>query len=505
MADTKYINISLGEGFKLLYKGYSQDIKITKAEENTYSIVINDIIISGIRKKGVENCQLNFSSSYVNNIKELNENNNTVNFRVYTLDVVDEKCDKLTLTVYYTVYNIDGEVIYVSHEEVVRTEVDIQNVSNVDGIKLPSYYRPFTFNAVVLLLPQGAFNLDKLEYNNKATNTTNNDGLLFYSIANGITLRDEIVTENGSIKTIYRLGDINFNYNINKYSLDIKNVGRSFSEIRNDISKYKKVYGVKQPFDKNYVAEKFPTWNNKKEIQIIPGLKLVDDTKDMVISYRDSTYQNRYYDKDSIEPCVDLSGKKMHNFDTSGFLNFGFTVRDAAPDDSSYNGDYEEQSVFYNGVKFYDSITNEDGVLKFEGMSSTGVRYYALDAAAYRHFSTSLLSIDTDADETKNYYGINCQDIFRQGDRQMGWQSILTFTDWDNDSAYFYLYDHWRDKVNNEANGAEYVIGVYDEYTMLDGASDLGSETDYKKEINNPTSMVLRHAPKMSIVKVYKL
>jgi hypothetical protein len=218
---------------------------------------------------------LNFSSSYVNNIKELNTENNVVNFRIYTLDVVDRECDKLTLTIYYTVYNTDGDIEYVSHEDISKEHVEIQNVSDINCVKLPSYYRPFTFNAVVLLLPKGEFYLDTLKPINENTtsNTTNNDGLLFYSIANGITLRDEIVTTDGSLKIMYRLGDIRFNYNINEYTLDIKNIGRDFSEIRNDISHYKKVYDSKQPFDKNYVAEKFATCNKNKEKKTIPGLK----------------------------------------------------------------------------------------------------------------------------------------------------------------------------------------------------------------------------------------
>ena len=148
----------------------------------------------------------------------------------------EPKPQELTFSLYYT---IDGkeESVYETYNFYTRRMVGEYTL--LDCCEIPSFYRPFYYNAALLLFPKN------FEINNEthacdfigniksAGKTTKNDnkqchGRLFYSITNGATMEREvelISSKDGSSNgTVFRntLDSVNFDLNKGEYNLTIK-------------------------------------------------------------------------------------------------------------------------------------------------------------------------------------------------------------------------------------------------------------------------------------------
>ena len=160
----------------------------------------------------------------------------------------------------------------------------------LDCCEIPSFYRPFYYNAALLLFPKnfGINNnthaykfIENIETAGKTTKNDNKEchGRLFYSITNGATMEREvelISNKDGSSNgTVFRntLDSVNFDLNKGEYNLTIKHPFRNYDEIdgpefrpRNNNEEYKLmelnqndpskvslitkkiVYGITEPF-----------------------------------------------------------------------------------------------------------------------------------------------------------------------------------------------------------------------------------------------------------------
>ena len=200
------------------------------------------------------------------------------------------------------------------------------------SLELPLYYRPFYFNSVLLLTPQTLtstydYNIRDLhkvkKRNDNGLEPEKCYGRLFYSIANGCSIREDL----GSLN-LYRLNDITLSYinGTNGGSMVIEKPFRCFSEMEgtkkgrattiSDTDKLTRemMYGITEPFisrkieegsDEETVMEKRFTTQainesyNTKKLYIGYGFGRTESRstswKHVLIKGGDNTYQEVEY------------------------------------------------------------------------------------------------------------------------------------------------------------------------------------------------------------------
>ena len=231
-------------------------------------------------------------------------------------------------------------------------------------------------------------------------------------------------------------------------------------------------------------------------------------------------------------------------FDTSEWMNFSFKVEEAHPDGEE---NYETAFVGHNDVKFYDDIVlDKDNKISVKGVTSKKVRYFALKYYVDKNdendginkenelgtFIESLTCFGKTENDEKNgdrYGGVNTYDYVYTNNgkhvytKNWGWKGIHTYfklsgtndvwlsgketnasstshtcIDITDDLSLAYKTKVDQSWTCGSANQRNWVIGVYDDYTVLD--NDL-----YEEENNNMYSVIERHTNRFAIIRLYKI
>lgn len=391
------------------------------------------------------------------------------------------------------------------------------NKNYYDKLRLNIFYRPFIYNAILVLAPSDTFKICRTKasevygvmdrydqhfkpiYNdivegNKSTvysgDSTKCYGMFYYTISNGCSMK---------YNNVYNIGDVHLNVN---FDIDIIKNGGNY-RINDELNEYSKNSTFDSRYDirsNGYIAK----YDNNEH----------DD--------------NKYSTEFGFGGASD--GYKSHLIDAQNYVNVSFEVNEASVSTECIG---DAIANYYNGIRFYDTIgvgdgsnqydengnliVDEDGNAKYNsnlnhyvttGYSSKGVRYYFVNHNDFKSFIMSCANINTS-------YSLG-------NDYEAGWQSIWTRQN-NNKSRIFnneitdrlrsanlwdYSVENYEGKNSglnpNLRSNADLVIGIYDEYTQLDGDYWDG-ESDYSAEIANFGGSIPFDIPRLSVVKIYRI
>lgn len=462
-----------------------------------------------------------------------------------------------------------------------------------DAIDCQLYYRPFYYNALLLLTPTGftggdAFYSTKMPTTTGDTNIVNSGvllntgntenniyqhlfatgytnyycdqkncyGRLFYSIANGLSIKEKITNEHNAIlNTIYTLDNVTLQTivgsetNVMKLNKPFRNYsemshstsGETFSTDITSVPKVTKMmmYGITEPF----------TMKKGKYERGVPIVKAIDGidieqnnynknssiNTDFNVPIGDIVFKNltdNTLNEFTTIQTLDMSGMTGVTFDTSQPMNVAFSITEG----HLMGEEGETIGSYYNGIKFYENIyvtkdEKKGWILTVDGYSSKNVRYYALTANGTNEGIGGLngtneiwtiLNSITDMQLKEDggavrYSGLNNNDyISRNNVKNSGWRDIHTYIGNEKclvdigssyeqiditanlSSAYIdengAVFNLWND-VNSKRR---YVIGIYSEYSKL-------LDDEREEERINMYSVVKKHTPRFSVVKLYKI
>lgn len=478
------------------------------------------------------------------------------NFRLFNRDIgKDVNRDRNYYVSFFIRYKTKDNVeenIYLCHtiKLKVTDEYDVSHL--VSTFRVDSYYRPFFFNAALLLFPKEK----DIVYIVKEKKGSGEDEYDEYSIA----------TKNGNSYTTY-IDDNKFSLNYCRFYCAISN-GCSI----NDGDKHCIGNGslnISQGTERKNVY--FSSLYRRMEEILTPPAVVDQKTYEMqeiriancygdekVTCLKEGTYDydfatgniNDNTANDVIYPMaktLKLGEEYVNNeyitIDTSDIrgISARFSVKEGYPTNMEEAAD--EAESFYNGIKFYDyigrvvektngayNLTNKD-IIAY-GNTSSRCRYFACDINDIKNILLSLngnviddnffyerainsnISGTTAWSDNKFYKsnggsgmtcGINTREIyFNENNKNSSWYGPLTRKgsagqgggDWSlfrneiTEDLKNGTYTNSRDSI--------YIIGICDPYTELD-------DDILNNEYNDKWCHVYKHTSRLSIVKIYKI
>ena len=428
----------------------------------------------------------------------LNNENKNVYFDVRLIDSPIIQGNSLTIDKIIIFFKKnDDENVYteeitkLADDSTIEFSYDINRLAiSPCALQLSSFYRPFFFNAALLLLPEGFHDtFSSVEKNSRCT------GNLFFSIANGCTLR-------GEKGNTYHLGDVKFvlsnNNDIgkkeNEYNFVIKKPYRNFSEIIFDsYNKCGHIAGIRES-GSNKINE-MTSFSNEDKYEKLKqsGFVLTEEINNSILTttnvYNGSNKipGDVFYYFDNKNASINENGKRF-TIDGTKELNVSLNVTDSSP----YGIDFKTINVSHENVKFYDSITNTvngtTNVFNTSGSTTPNVRYYMLlnnyTIGDIDELLVKLNNISAN-DKCETWNKDTMKDYI--WDFSKGWDSI-------HDLGIIQLTPSYT--FNNHL--IKYVIGICDDITTL-------NNEEYEKEKNEPFSIIKKHTNKFSIIKLYRV
>ena len=386
------------------------------------------------------------------------------------------------------------------------------------SIQLDSIYRPFFFNAALVF-----FDGDLLNNTDKSSEISGSTfARLYFSIANGCTIRDG-VDEEGLPK--YKIGDINLNINyLNKdgivdpqsaYTLTIKDAYRPFSEIIEPGESGSTYYnahirGIRESGTKNIFVDymhKDSMWGSTPGGMYLMKTENIDYLIPRVYDYTDLIpgcidYYNKVYRSDGSTFVNDGNILSAHTFNIEHPLFVNFSVSDASIDGI----DHKTIEVNCVDIRFPKNI-------EITNKGKVAIRYND-----YNEEITYLCVYGEDTTVIDNIFKI------------LGRMNVNDYTcdKYRDDDIFNYLYfKHYGKSGNKEEYDKEkvellnfgynaidgifeatpsgapaYVIGVYH------GGYEAGNNNDTESENDEETGDLLRyvnHTNKLLIMRIYKL
>ena len=365
-------------------------------------------------------------------------------------------------------------------------------------------------------------------------------GKLFYSIANGCTIKEE--KEN-----VYKLNSVKLTYKGDSVgTMILKEPFRCYSEMESSetsstkadsvdkISGYTKqmMYGITEPFtmvkENELLRNGIPVLNGEVK-------KIEYSFKNNTTINSTSSNINNVYSEGNILQVLSDSDSEALIFDTSIPMDIMLNIKEGYPE--GYEDDASEINVGYTNVKFYDDIKISDDKYVTSGYSSNNVRYFALNYDKVNNVNAPeiiLKSIcdfgvsDKDGISPKvRYKGLNCNDYLGKATtgptkglwsvRDNGWRSINTYERRiGKDGPHGLLSGKTFGGNNGDFNNQDitdrlksgdvaltpekrkHVIGVYDGYTSL-------NNDNYEMEKYEMYSVIKPHTNRFSIIKLYYL
>ena len=433
------------QGFKIELGGVDASYihKMKNIKVSVESLAGNEVSVCGVNKITISRINGRYFTNVIPVIctklkkKYLNcgigNNDDTFNYQTIVFKMTyDMKNEEGVGITYHTQSSylkfVTGRI---SNEELSNGQ--IQPIMN--AMEMPSFYRPFYFNAVLLLFPDN-FEINQsthaYEFNEKVTgaeltsykHSKDCHGRLFYSIANGTSMSEEMESkndngENDGNRIVNYLNKVVLDVNQGEYSLTINKPFRFYDELdsaykgdgennaaQNSYNKVESLtkeisFGITEPFsvDGNHVyRDGIPLMHYNNNV-VDPILKRYnknkmffknveveyDSTGEYFTKYKDLKYNNKqfYFPNDKKKKSMYFqsvgawhNNTSEYNIDTTKALSVSFRVTDAAP--NGHENEATTISLNYNGIKFYDEIRlNADGYT-VEGYSSQGVKYYLL-------------------------------------------------------------------------------------------------------------------------------
>lgn len=408
--------------------------------------------------------------------------------------------------------------------------------------KMDSYYRPFYFNAVLLLEPIIPIRIGikeetvSNEYNETYTKQLlyyyedrENKGIIdnqdsankynqnycnfYFAIANGCTIRKNVKFSLSEEQETYTLGDasLNISQGINRTNIIFNGLWRSRNELEHFTDEALTEINV------NKIETGILNENNKP----IDGPKLNlctynNDYKNFITNenfyQEDKTYTFCYkFKSDGTVNPKDILKEIIVDTNNRQGISVNFNVKEGYPYGRENEADEIEE--YYNGIKFYDYIgriitVDDNGNIGFSlkikayGTSSSKCRYYYLRSQRDYDYAIGMgikgvkEGDATKADETK--YGVSTEEEYwKNKNSPLYWRGPLT----PRHQAFLSDIDITDDLKNDgyeiaNENENTYVIGICDIYTE-------GGKEFIDNEKSNNWSQVNKHTPRLSIVKVY--
>lgn len=387
------------------------------------------------------------------------------------------------------------------------------------SIQLDSIYRPFFFNAALVFFDGNLLNRSNLIEDSRFGEISGSTfARLYFSIANGCTIRDG-VDEEGLPK--YKIGDINLNINyLNKdgvvdpqsaYTLTIKDAYRPFSEIIEPGESGSTYYnahirGIRESGAKHIFTDymhKESLWGSTPGGMYLLKKENNDYLIPMVYDYTDLIpdsiyYYNKVYSSDGSTLVNEENIFSAHTFNNEQPLYVNFSVSDASIDGI----DRKTIEVNCVDIRFPKNIILKDGKV----------------AIPYNDYNEEITYIYTYGEDTKVI-----DNIFKI----LGKMNVNDYTskEYRDDDIFNYLYfkhyggggDKYTEEVvalnfgynpateSFEAKPSKtptYVIGVYH------GGYEVGSNKSTENENDEETGDLLRyvnHTNKLLIMRIYKL
>lgn len=361
------------------------------------------------------------------------------------------------------------------------------------SIQLDSIYRPFFFNAALLLFEPDIFGDGFNDISGKTY------GKFYFSIANGCTLRD------GQVNNLpkYKIGDINLNISFlnydggldtgSTYNLTIKDNYRPFSEI-NDCSDQTYLSNHIRGIREYGIYNGKWVWNHQDGTTgaTYGGINLPQISRDEYL-----TALHLYENGPSNPPTFTIYKNKngnavdMSDFETSQEfklnrpLNVSFNVSDASIDGI----DYKTISVDCGDIRFPWDLVYKDGKIRIP----------------YNQYNENVTYIYIKKNESILY------DIFKQ----LGNLNVFDyFSDtYRNDDIFNYLYHkHYGDKRKIEFTYKEgyyeasisdinYILAIYHGGYEIANSNILGEEEAKKGDLLR----YINHTNKLLIMKLYNV
>lgn len=390
------------------------------------------------------------------------------------------------------------------------------------SIQLDSIYRPFFFNAALVFFDGNLLNytgtVDDSRFSEISGSTF---ARLYFSIANGCTIRDGVDKE-GLPK--YKIGDINLNINyLNKdgvvnpqsaYTLTIKDAYRPFSEIIEPGESGSTYYnahirGIRESGTKNIFVDymhKDSMWGSTPGGMYLLKKENIDYLIPMASEYTDLMpdgidYYNKVYSSNG-NTLVNVGNIfSAHTFNNEHPLYINFSVSDASIDGI----DHKTNEVNCVDIRFPKNIILEDGKV----------------VIPYKDYNEEITYIYTHGQDTKVI-----DNIFKI----LGKMNVNDYTskEYRDDDIFNYLYfKHYGGGEGSEhgytvekialnfgynattecfeatpSKTPTYVIGVYH------GGYEAGSNNGTESENDEETGDLLRyvnHTNKLLIMRIYKL
>jgi hypothetical protein len=391
------------------------------------------------------------------------------------------------------------------------------------SIQLDSIYRPFFFNAALVFFDGNLLKRQDLIGDSSIFSEISGSTFarLYFSIANGCTIRDGVDKE-GLPK--YKIGDINLNINyLNKdgvvdpqsaYTLTIKDAYRPFSEIIEPGESGSTYYnahirGIRESGTRHvFVDYEEKTTGTEKTLGGMYLLKKenIEYLIPMVYDYTDLIpdsifYYNKVYSSDGSTLVNEEDIFSAHTFNNEHPLYINFSVSDASIDGI----DHKTNEVNCVDIRFPKNIILEDGKV----------------VIPYKDYNEEITYIYTHGADTKvidNIFKIlgkmNVNDYTSDKYRDDDIFNYLYFKHYGGGEGSEYEYDTKKIALNFGYNPATesfeatpsetpiHVIGVYH------GGYEAGNNNGTDSENDEETGDLLRyvnHTNKLLIMRIYKL
>lgn len=458
------IDYYLVQGFKLELEGVDTSYvrRMKNIKVNVESLSKNEVNVCGVQQISIINNNGRYFTSIIPVIctklkKEylncgIGSNPKNFNYQLLTFELsYDIKDDDGVDRTYHTQSSnlkfVTGRIVNKTNDE------RIQPIMN--AMEIPSFYRPFYFNAVLLLFPKNMgideythaceFNRCVRDASNVTLNhddrTTNEDGeevgqlyedskkchgRLFYSIANGTSMSEKMISKNDNgvndgNKIVNYLSKVVLDVNQGEYSLTIKKPFRFYDELD---SVYKK-NGENNAAQDTYKDVESLT---KKVAFGITEPFIVDTEKGEI--YRDGIALINYNNEGNIvSPVLKRCNKENITFN-------GDNLKIINGDDKKDNRNYvfNDSDRKYRGTKkksidkqFYFPIDDKTKDLYFQSKGawyskSNNSMVYEIDTTKMMSFSFSVTDAAPSGHEEEattislNYNGIKFYDEILEGD-----------------------------------------------------------------------------------------
>ena len=411
-------------------------------------------------------------------------------------------CNKSYIKITFGVtFSINGEEYYEeitntnSGENIIYSGSDVlERGYSANKIKLDSFYRPFFFNAVLLLLPQN-FNKTKTT----VYNSRNAYGRLYYSIANGCTYRQY----DGNINR-YMMGDIDIKLDHStSYVLNIKKSYRDFSEIEyvpiSGITFERHISGIRESGIDNIVE----IAGENGVITLERGINLTNDTSNISV-YPQNEYNNSgttknviYWNENGVKinsllDINNMNNDNLYHIDTTSPLKLNMKVKDFAP--LGYTPNIIEIDSGY--VHFPDEIECKTGgnmfSISFSNKYSDAISYYPIFKTPIYNPTTNSynLTINKLCEMIGN---LNVNDGVFSDEK---YKTIFEFLSGDKMPEFSFTQEN--DKLvgtinyqNNSGYDFEYVMAIYDGGCL--------------KDENKTQFSYIKHTNKLLIIKLYRV